>query len=58
MKLRVAGTHNVLNALAAIGAGIANGDVLEKLARGLCIFAGAERRFQSIGDAAGVTDKG
>jgi UDP-N-acetylmuramate--alanine ligase len=55
VSLRVAGTHNVLNALAAIGAGLALGAPFAGLAYGLSEFVGAERRFQRLGDARGIT---
>ena len=54
VALRVPGLHNVRNALAAIGAGLALGADVEALARGVSGFAGVERRFQRIGEAAGV----
>jgi UDP-N-acetylmuramate--alanine ligase len=54
-RLNVAGTHNVLNALAAIGAGLALGAPFEGLAYGLSNFTGAARRFELVGDADGVT---
>ena len=53
--LRVAGTHNVLNALAAIGAGLALGAPFAGMAHGLAGFTGAERRFERIGEAKGVS---
>jgi UDP-N-acetylmuramate--alanine ligase len=53
--LTVSGTHNVLNALAAIGAGLALGAPFAGLAYGLSSFVGAERRFERIGEARGVT---
>jgi UDP-N-acetylmuramate--alanine ligase len=55
VELRVPGRHNVLNALAAIGSGLVIGADLPSMARGLSEFRGAERRFQRLGDAAGVT---
>lgn len=55
VALHVGGTHNVLNALAAIAAGLALGAPFEGLAYGLGEFAGAQRRFERIGDAGGVT---
>jgi UDP-N-acetylmuramate--alanine ligase len=55
VELRVPGRHNVLNALAAIGSGLVLGAELPSMARGLAEFVGAERRFQRLGDAAGVT---
>ena len=55
VELRVPGRHNVLNALAAIGSGLVLGADLASMARGLAEFRGAERRFQRLGDVAGVT---
>ena len=50
------GEHNVLNALAALGVGIARfGLRVEQMAPGLATFAGAERRFQRLGTERGVT---
>ena len=54
VALRVAGVHNVLNALAAVGAGLAIGAPFVGLAYGLATFTGAERRFERIGEARGV----
>jgi UDP-N-acetylmuramate--alanine ligase len=55
VALRVSGRHNVLNALAAIAAGVALGAPFAGLAYGLANVTGAERRFQLIGEARGVT---
>lgn len=55
VRLRVPGLHNVRNALAALGAGIALGVEISRMVPGLEAFAGVERRFQRIGDVAGVT---
>lgn len=55
VSLRVAGTHNVLNALAAIGAGLSLGAPFAGMAYGLGNVVGAERRFQRVGEAKGVT---
>ena len=50
------GEHNVLNALAALGVGLARfGVTVEQMAPGLASFVGAERRFQRLGSARGVT---
>ena len=54
VRLRVAGRHNVLNALAAVAAGLAVGAPFEGLAFGLAGVTGAERRFQRLGAARGV----
>ncbi len=55
VTLRVPGRHNVLNALAALGAGLALGAESARLAAGLARFEGVERRFQRVGEARGVT---
>jgi len=55
VDLRVAGRHNVLNALAGIAGGLALGAPFDALARGLAEFWGAERRFETLGEARGVT---
>jgi UDP-N-acetylmuramate--alanine ligase len=50
------GTHNVLNALAALAVGLSRfGVTVEQMAPGLANFSGAERRFQRIGTARGVS---
>ena len=54
VQLQVPGAHNVRNALAAIATGLAWGKDLPSMARGLASFAGVERRFQSLGESAGV----
>jgi len=54
VQLAVPGLHNVRNALAAIGAGLALGLTLPSLAPGLAAFRGVERRFQRLGNANGV----
>lgn len=55
VALPLAGTHNVLNALAAIGCGLTLGVSLDAMRQGLESFAGVDRRFQRIGDFRGVT---
>jgi len=55
VRLRVPGVHNVRNALAAIGSGIALGVKPSALVPGLEAFTGVERRFQRIADMGGVT---
>lgn len=55
VALRVPGIHNVQNALASIGAGLALGTTLDAMRSGLESFGGVERRFQRLGDFAGVT---
>ncbi len=54
VTLRVPGLHNVRNALAAIAVGISQGVSLEAMASGLGRFGGVERRFQRLGEVAGV----
>ena len=54
VELAVPGMHNVSNALAAIGSGLALGVSLEAMAPGLAAFRGVERRFQRLGTARGV----
>ncbi|OYV64222.1 MAG: hypothetical protein B7Z72_13525 [Gemmatimonadetes bacterium 21-71-4] len=54
IALRVPGLHNVQNALAALGAGLAEGRTVAEMAPGLEAFRGVERRFQRVGEAAGV----
>jgi UDP-N-acetylmuramate--alanine ligase len=56
VTLGVPGEHNVLNALAALAVGLSTwGLKVEQMAPGLENFVGAERRFQRLGDAGGVT---
>lgn len=55
MHLRMPGLHNVRNALAAIGVGIALGLDPSRVAPGIEAFTGVERRFQHISDVAGIT---
>ena len=54
VELSVPGRHNVLNALAAISAGVALGANFHRLAEGLKSVAGAERRFQRLGETRGI----
>ncbi|MBL0941078.1 MAG: UDP-N-acetylmuramate--L-alanine ligase [Gemmatimonadaceae bacterium] len=54
VQLQVPGVHNVRNALAALGAGLALGARVEDMARGLAAFRGVERRFQRLGQAGDV----
>lgn len=48
VALSVPGIHNVRNALAALGSGLALGCEFAALAQGLASFRGVERRFQRI----------
>ncbi|MDQ1712444.1 MAG: UDP-N-acetylmuramate--alanine ligase [Frankiaceae bacterium] len=52
--LSVPGRHNVLNAAAAVAAGIGLGMPVAALRGGLQSFGGARRRFEPRGEAAGV----
>jgi UDP-N-acetylmuramate--alanine ligase len=54
VELAVPGLHNVRNALAAIGSGLALGATVPQMRPGLAAFRGVERRFQRLGEAAGV----
>ena len=54
LRLRVAGRHNVSNALAALAAGHFLGFDLKRLARGLSDFSGVGRRMDRLGAAGGV----
>jgi UDP-N-acetylmuramate--alanine ligase len=54
LALQVPGVHNVRNALAAIGSGLALGLTLEAMREGLERFEGVERRFQRLGAVRGV----
>jgi UDP-N-acetylmuramate--alanine ligase len=55
VRMLVPGVHNVRNALAAIGSGIALGVEPEKMLPGLEAFSGVERRFQRVAEVAGVS---
>ncbi len=54
LRLRVAGRHNVSNALAALAAGHFLGFDLKRLAHGLADFSGVGRRMDRLGEAGGV----
>jgi UDP-N-acetylmuramate--alanine ligase len=54
-RLRVPGTHNVANALAAIGAARASGVTLNQAVAALGSFSGLRRRLEVVGVANGVT---
>ena len=55
LALRVPGVHNLRNAAAALAAAAAVDADLEACARALATFAGVGRRFERLGEAAGVT---
>jgi UDP-N-acetylmuramate--alanine ligase len=52
--LHVPGRHNLQNALAAVAVGTDLGIPFERIAGALAEFQGAERRFESHGEAGGV----
>lgn len=55
VHLAMPGRHNVLNALAAIASGLILGVKVEQMRAGLARCGGADRRFQRVGEARGVT---
>jgi len=55
LTLSVPGDHNLLNAAAALAAAQLLGADVEAAAEGLQRFRGTARRFQHLGEAAGVT---
>jgi len=54
LHLKVPGRHSLLNALAAVAVGLEIGVAFERLTDALAGFGGVERRFQLVGEAAGV----
>jgi UDP-N-acetylmuramate--alanine ligase len=54
LPLAVPGRHNVLNALGAVTVALELGIAFPQIARALAEFQGAERRFQTRGEARGV----
>ncbi len=54
VQLAVPGLHNVRNAMAALGAGLALGCTVARMAPGLANFRGVERRFQRLGAVQGI----
>jgi UDP-N-acetylmuramate--alanine ligase len=54
LHLKVPGRHNVLNALGAIAVGLEVAIPFNRITGALDAFQGAERRFQTRGEAAGV----
>jgi UDP-N-acetylmuramate--alanine ligase len=54
LSLQVHGTHNVLNATAALATGIGLGLPAERLLEGLALFTGTRRRFDFKGEVAGI----
>ncbi len=54
IRLRVAGRHNVYNALAAFAAARCYGFSVEEIKRGLESFSGVKRRFERMGNYKGA----
>ena len=54
-RLHVPGRHNALNATAAVAIGVELGVPPAQIAAGLARFRGVDRRFQTKGEARGVT---
>jgi len=55
LRLPVPGRHNLQNALGAIAVGLELGVPLDAAVEALAAFTGAERRFQILGTANGIT---
>jgi UDP-N-acetylmuramate--alanine ligase len=54
LSLGVPGRHNVLNALAAVAAGLGLGAGFDAMAPAFSRFAGVGRRFERVGDVRGI----
>ncbi len=54
LELSVPGRHNLLNALGAVSVGLEVGIPFDRIASALSDFRGAERRYQTRGEAGGV----
>jgi UDP-N-acetylmuramate--alanine ligase len=54
IKLHVPGKHNVANALAAVAVGMECGLSFAETAASLTVYQGVHRRFEKIGEVAGV----
>jgi UDP-N-acetylmuramate--alanine ligase len=54
LELHVPGTHNVRNALAAVGVSIELDIAFDHVQAALATFTGVRRRFEQIGEAGGV----
>jgi UDP-N-acetylmuramate--alanine ligase len=54
IEVRIPGTHNVLNSLAAVAVGLDLGVTFDSIQAGLSSFTGVDRRFQVKGEAGGV----
>jgi UDP-N-acetylmuramate--alanine ligase len=53
-RVKAAGMHNVLNALAAIGVGLSLGMEFDRICEGLLVYDGVERRMQIKANAGGI----
>jgi UDP-N-acetylmuramate--alanine ligase len=54
VEVRIPGTHNVLNSLAAVAVGLDLDVAFESIQAGLASFTGVDRRFQVKGEQGGV----
>jgi len=54
MRMKISGRHNHINACAAAAIALAGGAMPERLARGLCNFAGLPHRLEYVADINGV----
>ncbi|HVR71156.1 MAG TPA: UDP-N-acetylmuramate--L-alanine ligase [Vicinamibacteria bacterium] len=54
VEVRIPGTHNALNSLAAVAVGLDLGVAFESIQAGLSSFTGVDRRFQVKGEKGGV----
>ncbi|RJP74435.1 MAG: UDP-N-acetylmuramate--L-alanine ligase [Candidatus Abyssobacteria bacterium SURF_17] len=54
VRVKAAGKHNVLNALAAIGVGLGLGMPFDQICGGLLLYDGVERRVQVKANAGGI----
>jgi UDP-N-acetylmuramate--alanine ligase len=54
VRVKAAGKHNVLNALAAIGVGLGLGMPFDQISEGLLLYEGVERRLQIKANTGGV----
>lgn len=55
VKLNIPGEHNVLNTLAAFAAAVNAGCTYDECKNGIEAFKGAGRRFETLGEAKGIT---
>ena len=55
LSLKIPGTHNILNALAAFAAAVNAGCTADECKKGIESFTGAGRRFEILGEINGIT---